>query len=643
MHHQTLLATYGGLLHDVGKVAYRSGGPQRTHSIRGYDFLRECWEKTECSSQNRKADRESVLDCVRYHHEDALKNAEPPDDSLAWIVCAADNIAAAADRREEEGIESSEVKGRFSFNRYLPLNPVFSKLNGRHDGYIVLPSGTDETETVRKCFLPSPQSTRLLNQEDYKGLLSQMRKRFAYLTLDEWQINPLLLALEDTTGSVPSSTSLKEVPDISLYDHLKITAAASACISEYALAEGITDFRTFCFRKKAEFYAASVFLLYEADISGIQKFIYTVSTKNALRSLRGRSFFLELLMEHYIDELLSKCGLSRANLIFNGGGHCLLLLPNTDAVREILERWNRNFNNWLLEAFGTRLYLADGWSGCSAHGLTSGMLKGKKKNAADSLYSLYKILLQKLNNTVEIKKNRRYSAEQILRMNAGEADRAGRECRICGRTDFFAKRMPEDEQDGTDICQWCKCFEDLSSGILTRPVCLVEQRKDAFPLYAARENAALVLPAIDGTYVSCRLFDEKSARERLQSPELSRLYLRNVPLLEKSPESVSAVPLLETFCTARLDAGVYAPEDKNTLDSLADMSQGIRRLGVCRMDVDNMGQAFVEGFEQPDAEGEARYHYVTLSRTAAFSRQMSLFFKRHINAILDGSAGISIG
>lgn len=39
--------------------------------------------------------------------------------------------------------------------------------------------------------------------------------------------------------------------------------------------------------------------------SHIQKFLYTVHTENALRSLRSRSFFLELLMEHYLDELLA--------------------------------------------------------------------------------------------------------------------------------------------------------------------------------------------------------------------------------------------------------------------------------------------------------------------------------------------------
>ena len=50
-------------------------------------------------------------------------------------------------------------------------------------------------------------------------------------------------------------------------------------------------------------------LLYTDDFSRIQRFIYTVHTEGALRSLRSRSFFLELLMEHYMDELLDGCGL----------------------------------------------------------------------------------------------------------------------------------------------------------------------------------------------------------------------------------------------------------------------------------------------------------------------------------------------
>ena len=53
------------------------------------------------------------------------------------------------------------------------------------------------------------------------------------------------------------------------------------------------------------------------------------------------------------------------------------------------------------------------------------------------------------------------------------------------------------------------------------------------------------------------------------------------------------------------------------------------------MDVDDLGEAFISGFERPHAATtEDQYKYVTISRTASFSRQMSRFFKYYINSIL---------
>ena len=59
-------------------------------------------------------------------------------------------------------------------------------------------------------------------------------------------------------------------------------------------------------------------------------------------------------------------------------------------------------------------------------------------------------------------------------------------------------------------------------------------------------------------------------------------------------------------------------------------SAGIRRLGVLRADVDNLGAAFLAGFPA---------QYATLTRTAALSRQLSLFFKRYINELCRGNVG----
>ena len=82
----------GGLLHDIGKVIYRQGDDRRKHSQSGYEFL-----KREVQLEER-----DILDCVQYHHADAVKDAKIDQDSLAYIVYIADNIASAADRRKND-------------------------------------------------------------------------------------------------------------------------------------------------------------------------------------------------------------------------------------------------------------------------------------------------------------------------------------------------------------------------------------------------------------------------------------------------------------------------------------------------------------------------------------------------------------
>ena len=78
---------------------------------------------------------------------------------------------------------------------------------------------------------------------------------------------------------------------------------------------------------------------------------------------------------------------------------------------------------------------------------------------------------------------------------------------------------------------------------------------------------------------------------------------------------------------------VFDPDDPD-ISKLA-VGKGVKRLAVCRADVDNLGKAFISGFEKPDAvTDEEKYRFVTLSRTATFSRLMSVFFRYYINLIL---------
>ena len=78
------------------------------------------------------ADWTPVLDCVRYHHAAALRGAAKtlPVDSPAYLVYLANLLSGAADRRETEG-ESD------AYRRELPLDAVFTHLNGSHPGWMM--------------------------------------------------------------------------------------------------------------------------------------------------------------------------------------------------------------------------------------------------------------------------------------------------------------------------------------------------------------------------------------------------------------------------------------------------------------------------------------------------------------------------
>lgn len=571
MNPQTVQATFGCLLHDVGKAVYRAGISDGRHGEAGYRFVRDI---------DGYGQAKAVLDCIRYHHAAQLRQAKDCD-PLAAIACIADNIAAAADRRQT-GDETQ-------FDRYLPLSPVFTHLNGEHPGHTLPPHALDG------CLrLPLDGSFRL-SAGDYEQILLTLRRELSALPPQEEWLNSLLSVWESCMSTVPSSTNTGESPDISLYDHSKVTAAVGACISEYLLDRGETDYFTALVQQEQSFRLQQAFLLYSADFSGIQKFIYSVSTRNALKSLRSRSFFLELCMEHYIDELLQLCGLSRANLLYSGGGHCYVLLPNTAAVADTLTRWNRQFNRWLQQQFGTQLFLANAWTPCSGNDLTN----------TPAEKSPYKELFRRVNRLLEQHKFHRYTAEDLRQLNSTAAYPDGRECKVCGTSANLKD----------DLCPWCKLFVDLSIKIQNKRVLVVSRQPSAAD--------DCTLPALDGGSEYLSLTDQLSARKRLASGEpVARVYTKNVPSTGL------------TYST-NLYVGDYTAS--NSMEELAEQSEGVRRISVCRMDVDNLGHAFISGFEQENEKDPVkRMHYVTLSRTSAFSRQMSLFFKCYINGILEG-------
>ena len=546
----------GGLLHDIGKVVYRQGGDRRNHSISGYDYLKE--ETT--------VDDAEVLDCVRYHHAYLLKNARIDENSLAYIVYLADNIAAFSDRREKE---NAEERG---FELSTPLQSVFNILNGNHQEFYYQPGDMDPDGGIN---YPSAEK-KMFSQEFYTKIRQRMTENLRGIDWSSEYVNSLLSVMEANLSYVPSSTSKAELTDISLYDHVKFTAALASCIYDYLEEQG-KNYKETLFKKEKEFYDKKVFLLCSLDVSGIQNFIYTITTENALRTLRARSFYLEIMMEHIIDLLLGELKLSRANLMYSGGGHCYLLLPNTRESAEKIGKWENKIKKWLLEKFQTDLFVACGYVACSANAL---------RNVPEGSYSE---LFRGMSEMLSKAKLHRYSAEEILWLNHRAAEDNTRECKVC-------KKAGQVDERG--VCSFCGKIEALSKNVLY---------SDFFSIVLEEEGEGLPLP---GGYLL--LADDKEAlKKRIEKdPYFVRAYAKNNMYTGRNIET-------------KLWVGDYTTG--NTFEEFATEAGGIKRIGILRADVDNLGQTIVAGFES---------RYSTLSRTATLSRQLSIFFKYFIRSLL---------
>jgi len=568
-----LKATAGALLHDIGKVVQRAGSVSGTHSEIGKSFLKGLGFTDK-----------DILDCVEFHHAKDIRIAANGVSPYAYIAYIADNIAAANDRRN-----APEEYSENGWDSKAPLQSVFNLLNGKSERHFYKPVTLDGKEGINFPL----NSAMKFEEHFYSGIVELFKHHIKEYELSYDYIGSLIELTEAALSFVPSSTDKSEVADISLYDHIKLTAAVAGCIAEYLSSTPESDYQQLLFKNEKAFRDKKFAVIYSADISGIQDFIYTIHSSNALKSLRARSFYLEIFLENLIDEILDKCELTRANLLYSGGGHLYMLLPNTERIKARIREVISQTNNWLLERFRAALYVADGYCECSANDLQN------------EPAGTYEKVFTEVSRAISAKKIRRYSSADIQKLNNTHAD--GTECRICKAVGKW--------QAGNDCCDTCDTFIGMSGDILRQ--------------YDKGENEAVFFAVTDkqseaSVQVSETRFIKvyKTKRERLPeitkklSDDLVRLYGKNDFYMGKD-------------VSTRLWVADYCKEKE--ISKYAEQSEGINRIGVLRMDVDNLGSAFTTGFKFDNGK------YNTLSRTATFSRHLSMFFKRYINTILYNS------
>ncbi len=287
---------------------------------------------------------DSIIGAAARHHK--------PETYLQHIISTADRLSSAFERSQYEQYNLSPETENYCSARLIPL---FEKLYE-----------PEEKTDFRYRYPLASRSWNAVFPSDKKDISpAEAVKEYADLwkafTEDIQKANPtdnwdLWLDGFDTLYSVYTrhipSASYKTIPDVSLYDHSKSTAALATALWRYHYETGTED--TAALKQDEE----NKILLIQGDVSGIQNFIFEAgknTRKSAYKILRGRSFFVSLITECAALKILRALQLPSTSQIMNAAGKFMIVAPDTVDTRENLDRVKKELDEWLLRRFFGRL------------------------------------------------------------------------------------------------------------------------------------------------------------------------------------------------------------------------------------------------------------------------------------------------
>ena len=401
-----------------------------------------------------------------------------------------------------------------------------------------------------------------------------------------------------------------QVPYISFYDVVKSAAAVRDCLERGQTCEP--------------------FLFLSGDFSGIQDTIYTISSKGALKTLRARSFMLELLTEHITYEIQRAVGSSRYSVIFSGGGGFGLLVPNTPKDQEAINSFVKVINEWIFEQFGSQLFLAFHCKPLSVDSLENGMFRDTWESMGDALGKQKQRKFWQNNNFKRLFSPK--MPEQLTNRNA---------CQITHRDDLPDSEMTElqlsQEIESERVTKLSARLWRLGN-LLTKFNCIVRLPlpKNDF------ENGTLLFPthqSQSGNYQYAEYkvglsseserydahwlvnsWDLGSYNDNKTFPFLFGRYVRSVAdLPDDAQRHEKEEYLLDHYREMDNPENVTA-----SFSGLAKAAQGSDLIGCLRMDVDNSGDFF--------SQREWKFG-LGIAASSNLSRSLNLFFKGYLNQI----------
>jgi CRISPR-associated protein Csm1 len=316
-------------------------------------------------------------------------------------------------------------------------------------------------------------------------------------------------------------------------------------------------------------------LLIGADLSGIQSYLFDIQSKNAAKLLKGRSFYLHLFTDAILRRILNDNGWLNGHVIYSTAGGFYLLAADLPETRAQLENFRKELLQANYKAHGEKLYPALAW-------VSSDGTKLKEGQASE--------IFRELSEALNIEKRRPYHGV-MTGILAGNITNASKE------------DLSEIEGDNYN-------YRNKS-------------------LYKQQQLLGKQLLGADGLAVWYKADGEV---EGIQPGGLGITYR---PYIKRDlPDRPDMLLAFNTIYTETHSVPVHTewyggnryPNERGrplTYDELAGKGEEkFSRLGILRMDVDNLGSIFISGLP----EGKR-----TLARYAFISRTLDQFFKLYLN------------
>ncbi|RMG41337.1 MAG: type III-A CRISPR-associated protein Cas10/Csm1, partial [Candidatus Dadabacteria bacterium] len=354
-----------GLFHDIGKFAgpgglggdsaYRDanesiylpvykGRYSHQHALWTAKFIEESTGLIPPDLQDKNwGAGPTFLELSARHHK--------PENAYEQIITEADRISSGMDRQDYEDKRQYTDPRQYRETRLVSLFEHLSK--GR------LQSEAEHTYSYKleplgpESIFPVMQEPSSGNPaEDYMQLygrfVSDLERLPSRTSNTELWLEHFDTLFMRYTSFIPAARAGLSVPDISLYDHSRSTAALAAALYLYH-----RDTNTLEIPAVKES-GTEKFLMISGDFSGIQNFIfktYGASRKYRSKLLRGRSLAVSLYTELAADLICRRIGLPFLSVVFSAGGRFTIIAPNTKTACQEFHSAREDITAWMVDHF----------------------------------------------------------------------------------------------------------------------------------------------------------------------------------------------------------------------------------------------------------------------------------------------------